>query len=774
MKRLRKVPLAVLASLTFSASMAVPAAASSPTTPTTTWTRLSPASSPSPRNSAATAYDSAIGEIVLFGGSNGGSELNDTWTFNGTTWTQLSPATSPPARAYGAMAYDPATGDIVVFGGSGNSGDLNDTWIFDGKTSARVSPASSPPARDSASMAYDPALGKIVLFGGEGNSGNLGDTWTFNGTTWKQLSPTTSPSARWYASMVYDPVTQYMVLFGGSGNNEDLSDTWTFDGTNWTHLALATNPPPRDSASIAYDPKTGSLVLFGGEGNSGDMNDTWSFNGDDWTQISASTSPPARDGASMAYDLATGNMILYGGSGHSVNLSDTWTLVQNTVALTQGNPISAVVAFGAGYSGHSLALTNPTGTVSYTETKSADSADVAVSGTGTISVATSLAPGTYVVGGDDSDTNGDTGSWIFSLTVVAAAQTITFTSAAPSNATAGDTYVVAATGGPSGNAVTFSTTSMCTVSGSEVTFIGVGECIIDANQAGDADYLPATEATQTITVGKAFQTIAFTSKPPSEATVGDSYIVSAAGGPSDNAVIFSTTSRCSVSGSKVRFIGVGECIIDANQAGDADYLPAAQAQQTITVRQGAQVITFTSRVPTDATMGASYTVRAVGGPSGHSVIFHARSMCVVAGSKVRFIGAGECVVEANQAGDRDYLPATQVTQTFRVDKASTRITLRLSTSEASYGHEQAQRLSVTVWPQFLGTPTGRVTISAAGITLCAMTLSSGKRTCMLSPRRLKEGTFRLVAVYHGARNFKGSTSTKKTFVVSRWRGPSPL
>ena len=41
-----------------------------------------------------------------------------------------------------------------------------------------------------------------------------------------------------------------------------------------------------------------------------------------------------------------------------------------------------------------------------------------VTSTGAISAATSLSPGTYSVSGNDSDTNGDTGTWIFALTVM--------------------------------------------------------------------------------------------------------------------------------------------------------------------------------------------------------------------------------------------------------------------------------------------------------------------------------------------------------------------
>ncbi|MGA2805488.1 MAG: kelch repeat-containing protein [Acidimicrobiales bacterium] len=842
--------LALLALFTFSIGTATSAEGSSPTSPTATWTRLSPSTSPPARDSASIAYDPATGNTVLFGGSANGSDLNDTWTFNGTTWTHLSPATSPPARSYASMAYDPATGNMVLFGGSGVSSELSDTWTFNGTTWSQLSPAASPRARDGASMAYDPATGNMVLFGGEADSVNLSDTWSFNGTTWARLSPATSAPARWYASIAYDAATQDLVLFGGSGDTSDLSDTWTFNGTTWTELAPATSPPVRDSAFMDYDPVTGNVVLFGGSGASSDLSDTWTFNGTTWTQLSPPASPLARDSGSMAYDLATGKMVLFGGEANSVDLSDTWTFVQVTVSLAQASPTSAMVTYGAGYSGQSLAVTNSTGTVSYTEATSSNSADVIVSSTGAIRAATSLVPGTYTVSGSETDTNGDTGTWVFSLTVGQASQTITFTSTPPSNAavgatytvtatggasgnvitfsttsvctvsgstvsfvgvgkcvvdanqagsadylaapqvqqtinvgkapqtitftssppsgaTVGSTYTLTATGGPSGNAVTFTTSSVCTVSGSTVSFTGVGECVIDANQAGDADYLPAPQVQQKITVGKAAQTITFTSRPPSDATVGVTYTVTATGGPSRNAVTFTTSSVCTVSGSTVSFIGVGECVIDANQAGDADYLPAPQVQQTIAVGKGSQTITFTSKAPSDAAVGATYTVTASGGASGQPVTFSTTSMCTVSGSKVHFIGVGKCVIEANQAGDTDYLAADRASESFRVVKATSKIALRLSAAKVIFGKEQVERFSVTVAPQFAGsTPTGRVTIRNGSTVLCTTSLSSGKATCRLSPSELKAGTYRLVAAYRGGTDFNGSSSAKETLTVT--------
>jgi hypothetical protein len=85
------------------------------------------------------------------------------------------------------------------------------------------------------------------------------------------------------------------------------------------------------------------------------------------------------------------------------------------------------------------------------------------------------------------------------------------------------------------------------------------------------------------------QTISFTA--PTSGTVAGSATLSATGGDSPNPVTFSvdTTSGAGVcnmsgtNGSTVNYTAVGTCVVDANQAGDADYTAAPQVQQSITV-----------------------------------------------------------------------------------------------------------------------------------------------------------------------------------------------
>src|ERR1019366_7222135 len=103
------------------------------------------------------------------------------------------------------------------------------------------------------------------------------------------------------------------------------------------------------------------------------------------------------------------------------------------------------------------------------------------------------------------------------ISVGLGSQTITFTSTAPSGAVVGrPAYPVTATGGASGNPVTFSidasSTSGCALSGSTVTFAApAGTCVVDANQAGNTSYSAAPQVQQSFSVGAGSQAITFTS-----------------------------------------------------------------------------------------------------------------------------------------------------------------------------------------------------------------------------------------------------------------------
>jgi uncharacterized repeat protein (TIGR02543 family) len=189
-----------------------------------------------------------------------------------------------------------------------------------------------------------------------------------------------------------------------------------------------------------------------------------------------------------------------------------------------------------------------------------------------------------------------------SITIGQAAQAITFTSTTPAGASVGDSYTVTTIGGASGNPVVVSvdasSSAACRINGSQVRFDHAGVCVVDADQAGNSDYAAASPTQQSISIGRAGQTVTFTATPPSAPVVGSSYSVTATGGASGDPVSLSiaaatTDGACTINGSTVTFAHPGSCVVQATQAGNNDYDAAAPATQSIAVGQSSTATTLT-------------------------------------------------------------------------------------------------------------------------------------------------------------------------------------
>src|SRR5947209_20409369 len=89
-------------------------------------------------------------------------------------------------------------------------------------------------------------------------------------------------------------------------------------------------------------------------------------------------------------------------------------------------------------------------------------------------------------------------------------------------------FTVAATGGNSGNPVTFGSSGGCTNSGAQFTMTsGSTDCTVTYDQAGNTNYNAATEVTEVVTAQKANQTITVTMDAPSSAAYTSSFDVDA-------------------------------------------------------------------------------------------------------------------------------------------------------------------------------------------------------------------------------------------------------
>jgi hypothetical protein len=124
---------------------------------------------------------------------------------------------------------------------------------------------------------------------------------------------------------------------------------------------------------------------------------------------------------------------------------------------------------------------------------------------------------------------------------------------------------------------------------------------------------------------------------------------------------------------------------------------------------------------------------------------------------------GPCKITATGRGANKQTLTLTTTVTV---KSATETVLTLSRTKVTYGNEQVELMSVKVSPEFRGlTPTGKVTIAEGRTTLCVFTLSSGKGSCGLTPKKLQAGTYNIVATYGGSLKFAGSYAKKVLIVV---------
>jgi len=322
-----------------------------------------------------------------------------------------------------------------------------------------------------------------------------------------------------------------------------------------------------------------------------------------------------------------------------------------------------------------------TGGPTYTVTASASSGLAVAFSSGSVSVCrvsgstvSFLAPGTCTVlanqAGNGSYSAAPQVSQSFA--VGKGAQTISFTTPSPSGAyVGGPTYNVGANAS-SGLPVAFSSgsPSVCSVSGSTVTFTASGTCIVRANQSGNANYQPAPQVQQSFTVvpAPAPQAITFTSNAPSSAVyLGSSYNVSATAS-SGLPVAFTASGSCTISGSTVAMAGAGTCTVYGNQSGSSAYLAAPQVQQTFSIAKRSQTITFPDPgnfdkddppFPLSATSSSGLAVIYTLDPSSAST-------CSLSGNVVTPLERGDCIVHANQPGNANYLAAAEVTRVIKL------------------------------------------------------------------------------------------------------------
>ncbi len=122
----------------------------------------------------------------------------------------------------------------------------------------------------------------------------------------------------------------------------------------------------------------------------------------------------------------------------------------------------------------------------------------------------SNAVGTHTLTATATDKASNQATATRTYTVNKANQTITDFAAIANKTFGDDNFQVSATGGDSGEPVTFAATGDCTVSGNTVHITGAGSCTVTASQAGNNNYFAAKDVAHTFSIEKAATTTTIT------------------------------------------------------------------------------------------------------------------------------------------------------------------------------------------------------------------------------------------------------------------------
>jgi hypothetical protein len=354
------------------------------------WTLQAPSQYPSPRTGAAMAFDSALNEVVLFGGRSATGYQNDTWTYQGGTWTNISDTVTgaPSVRYDSLMTYDAADGYLLLVGGYIASGGYQNTsYSFNGNAWQEM--ASVPIWKDfgGVSDVYGPALAYDALDGLVVLDGVAYDTsFTFHAGAWKRISGQ-DPCA-YVDPLTYDGADGYVLSVGSAAAANYSYATCTYtSASGWAQLSPAKEPAYGGYQLMAYDSDAMASILPLSKvwpsfcSTPFSCSQTWAYNGGVWTNITSLSTlqPSGRTAPGVAFDPVDGYTVLFGGANESVMLGDTWTLKVVTTegtmypitfdetGLPSGTNWSVTLRGTMNYSTtSSIGFMEPNGTFSYT------------------------------------------------------------------------------------------------------------------------------------------------------------------------------------------------------------------------------------------------------------------------------------------------------------------------------------------------------------------------------------------------------------------------
>ena len=216
-----------------------------------------------------------------------------------------------------------------------------------------------------------------------------------------------------------------------------------------------------------------------------------------------------------------------------------------------------------------------------------------------------------------------------------------------------------------------------------VTLTGAGTVVLKASQAGDAK-LKAAEAEVSIAVGKAKQTVSFTSLYGTKLFTSDPIQLGGTASSGLSVVYEVIKGEAEVFGADLTLTGVGVVTVRAKQLGNDDYEAASAVDRSVTVKQTTQTIEIDvaspvawQAEPIEVILKSSsglknYTFEVLDGPGE-----------LQTGNKLKLTGVGVVKLVLSEPGDARYESAL-AQKLVTVTKAEQTITFEDLVSEIGF------------------------------------------------------------------------------------------
>jgi hypothetical protein len=487
------------------------------------------------------AYSKAIGTGVayVFGRNQGGAD----------NWGQVKTFTSNDAAIQDFFGISVAiNGDTMVVGADFKNSQMGAAYIFSrnqggadnwGQVKKLLGSDTAVSNQFGHAVSID---GDTIVVSANQNNSNRGAAYVFSrnqgGTdNWGEVKKLTASDAAagdaFGHSVSIDGDT---IVTGADFKNSTTGAAYVYSrnhggADNWGEVSklVASDAAGGDQFgnSVAVD---GNTIIVGA-GSKSNLGAAYIFKLDQSITVNTRAPLTAEYGTqfTVAATASSGLPVTYTSSGACTNVGATFTMTSGTGTCTvmynqagdsnynaAPQVIQTVSAQKTGV--FSVTLSN----LSHTYDGTAKFANVIINGPAGLAVVTTYrrngilvaAPtdaSSYAVSAIINDPN-YIGSATGTLVINKANQTISF-GALPAKTYGDAPLTVSATGGASGNAVTFGsrTPVVCSVSGNTVTILAAGTCTILASQADNNNYNAATNVNQSFAVAKAASTTTVTS-----------------------------------------------------------------------------------------------------------------------------------------------------------------------------------------------------------------------------------------------------------------------